>query len=137
MVVISIASTDLMSGTHTSRFIGPFLRWLSPGISADAIATIQLLIRKAAHVAEYAVFAAVLVRAVRGHCQTPVWQIGIVITVASVYAALDETHQSFVASRTGSPRDVMIDICGAIAGLMISRIFFAKQRRRRTISAGT
>jgi VanZ family protein len=39
--------------------------------------------------------------------------------IAAVYAALDEFHQSYVASRTGSPWDVLIDCAGALAGVLI------------------
>ena len=43
MSVIFVASTDLMSGQQTSRFIVPFLRWLIPDISLSGIATVQQL----------------------------------------------------------------------------------------------
>src|SRR5438046_10605999 len=62
--VIFLASTDLMSAEHTSRFLGPFLRWLKPDVTADAIAKVQLFLRKVAHLTEYAILAALLWRAV-------------------------------------------------------------------------
>ena len=49
MLVIFTASTDLMSAEHTSRFIGPFLRWLAPEISAGAIAVVLLVVRHLSH----------------------------------------------------------------------------------------
>ena len=39
------------------------------------------------------------------------------------FAALDEYHQSFVAGRGPSKRDVFIDSCGAFVGIIITRIF--------------
>ncbi len=39
-------------------------------------------------------------------------------------ASLDEFHQTFVSSRTGTPQDVMIDCGGAILGLAICRRFW-------------
>src|SRR5206468_13038871 len=62
--VIFLASTDLMSAEHTSRFLGPFLRWLKPDVTADAIAKVQLFLRKVAHLTEYAILATLLWRAV-------------------------------------------------------------------------
>jgi VanZ family protein len=135
MTVIFVASTDLMSGTHTSRFIGPFLRWLSPEISAETIAALQLLIRKAAHVTEYAVLAGLLLRAVRAHGTGKFWQIGLVLMIASLSATLDEFHQSFVASRTGSPSDVLIDVCGAVVGLVTYWSLLRRNRLRVAASA--
>ncbi len=120
--VIFVGSTDLMSTEHTSRIIAPVLRWLKPDISAEAIARVQFFIRKTAHVTEYAILATLLWRAFgRGTA----WSIKksilfVVAWVASaIFAASDEFHQSFVPSRTASPTDVMIDICGALIGLAI------------------
>ncbi|WP_197020924.1 VanZ family protein [Butyrivibrio sp. LB2008] len=38
------------------------------------------------------------------------------------YASLDEFHQSFVHGRGPSPKDVMIDSCGALTGIILTRI---------------
>lgn len=120
MLIIFTASTDLMSAEHTSRFIGPFLRWLVPEISAATILAVQLFVRKAAHVTEYAVLAGLLLRALRTpRGETTRLALGGALLIAAVYAALDEFHQSFVASRTASPIDVTIDVCGAVLGLAL------------------
>ncbi len=63
MLLIAIASTDLMSAEHTSRLIRPFLRLCFPDISPATVATVQIGLRKAAHLAEYAVLALLLRRA--------------------------------------------------------------------------
>ena len=118
MVLIFIGSTDLLSGEHTSRFIGPFLRWFSPGVSETTIASIQLVVRKCGHLAEYAILAALLCRAMRHSSQRWFAAWGI----AAVYASLDELHQSFVSSRTGTPWDVSIDCVGALVGVLIYRL---------------
>jgi len=120
MLVISFASTDLMSAAHTSRFIGPFLRWLAPEISAASILAVQFFVRKAAHLTEYAILAALLLRALRpGRGKVAMPLLLWTLFIAAAYAMLDEFHQSFVTSRTGSPRDVMIDVCGAAVGLAL------------------
>src|SRR5256714_8122401 len=116
MIFIFIGSTDLLSAAHTSRFIGPFLRWFAPDVSDAAIASIQLVVRKCAHLTEYAILTALLCRALRQHRQRV---FGIAFILAAIYAALDEFHQSLVASRTGSPWDVAIDCIGALAGLLL------------------
>jgi VanZ family protein len=36
-----------------------------------------------------------------------------------VIASLDEYHQSFIPSRTSSPIDVGIDLCGAMAAQLL------------------
>jgi VanZ family protein len=119
MLLILIASGDLMSAEHTSRFLVPFLRWIVPDISPATVTLIQLLVRKGAHVTEYAILAALLWRAFdRG--QQAFWRAtAITFAIAAVYASLDEFHQSFIPSRTGAFEDVLIDCVGAMLGLAV------------------
>jgi VanZ family protein len=132
--LIFIGSTDLMSAEHTSRIIGPVLRWFNPDISAETIAQIQFIVRKTAHITEYAILASLLWRAFRAgvRWQTRMLRLFIAVWfVCAVFAASDEFHQSFVPSRTASAHDVMIDICGALIGLLICRSF-ARAKSSRT-----
>jgi VanZ family protein len=117
MLFIFIGSTDLLSAEHTSRFIGPFLRWFAPDVSNATIATAQLVVRKFGHFTEYAILAALLYRAWRRHRERA---LALSIIAAGIYAPLHEFHQSFIASRTGSPWDVAVDCLGALAGLALS-----------------
>lgn len=119
MLVIFCASGDLMSSEHTSRFIGPFLRWFSPNIAEADIASVQLVVRKCAHLAGYAILAALLYRAFRQGRYHFGRAAAFAFLIAAIYAALDEFHQSFVPSRTASPWDVMIDCFGAAIGLAL------------------
>ena len=41
----------------------------------------------------------------------------------ALFAASDEFHQIFVKSRTPSVRDVLLDIAGAILGLLVGASF--------------
>jgi VanZ family protein len=122
MALIFVGSTDLLSAEHTSRFLEPLLRWLDPQISCAALNAIQMAVRKLGHVTEYAVLAALLWRAFRGGTA---WGMKMSILFAfvligcGVFAVSDEFHQSFVSSRTASGNDVLIDISGALIGLVI------------------
>ena len=133
--VIFLGSTDMLSAEHTSRFLVPFLRWIDPQISFATLNAIQLGIRKLGHLTEYAILAMLLWRALRSGTR---WQMkmSILFLVAAlasaIFAASDEFHQSFVPSRTASPNDVMIDICGALIGLL-SCLMFAVQKRPERI----
>ncbi len=123
-------STDAFSAEHTSRYLTPFLRWLDPDISSAAIARAHLLLRKTAHVTEYAILTGLLFRALR-------WSIGgfwrraaLALAPALIFAPADEFHQSFVSSRTSSLGDVLIDYSGAIAGIVICRVIHLAFVRR-------
>ena len=74
------------------------------------LGTWDLVLRKAAHVTEYAVLGALLVRAV---AEAPAFVLGV------AYAVTDEVHQSFVDGRAGTPLDVTIDAAGVLAGIAL------------------
>jgi len=134
MSVIFLASTDLMSAQHTSRFIGPFLRWIAPQISPEMIQQVQFAVRKAAHVTEYAILAALLMHAFSAGARALRWRDALLaVFLAGAFAAGDEYHQSFIASRTGAAGDVLIDITGAMLGALIcwGLIDWRLRRQRR------
>ena len=124
--VIFVGSTNLMSTEHTSRYMVPFLLWLKPGMSPKTIWIILVIVRKSAHVTEYAILALLLLRALRSvpdlRNKTPIL-FGAVLLGCAVFAASDEFHQTFVKSRTPSIHDVFLDVAGALIGLLIGTSF--------------
>jgi VanZ family protein len=103
-MVISWASTDTFSASHTSAFIIPLLHWLFPHASSETIERLHYFIRKLAHFTEYFLFSLFLFRGLRG--KNGGWQLRWAIwalALAAGYSAMDEFHQSFVPSRTASP----------------------------------
>jgi VanZ family protein len=111
---IFFMSTDLFSAEHTGGIIEPILRWLLPHLTHHRIAFIHHLIRKSAHFTEYFIFCALLFRAVRGARPGWHWTWGITaLIIAASYACLDEIHQAFVASRTATHWDSLLDSIGA------------------------
>ena len=122
MALIFIGSTDVLSAEHTSRFLVPFLRWFDPHISWATLNALQMAIRKLGHLTEYGILAALLWRGLRGGTQWPRKMstlLGVVLIGCAIFAASDEFHQSFIASRSSSVHDVIVDICGAVTGLLI------------------
>jgi len=127
--VISILSTDVFSSDHTSRFIVPVLHWLFPAASADTLEFLHMLVRKSAHLTEYFILSILLVRALRAgergwSLRWALWAVAI----AAGYSALDEFHQSFVASRTASPWDSLIDTVGASVAQVVGKVWSMKRK---------
>src|SRR6478752_460609 len=89
--VIFLGSTDMLSAEHTSRFMVPFLLWLKPGMSPDRILFIHIVMRKSAHVSEYAILAILLWRALRSNptlrTNRPML-LGAVLFASAVFALL-------------------------------------------------
>jgi VanZ family protein len=123
--VIFTMSTDAFSAEHTGMIIWPILRWIYPALTIDQFAIIHHLIRKTAHFTEYFVFALLLFRGIRGSRVGWRWSWGLLaLFIAAVYSALDEIHQAFVASRTASPYDSLLDSIGAFAAIIFLLLWF-------------
>jgi VanZ family protein len=123
--VIFALSTDTFSAAHTGSILGPVLRWIYPAISEQTVELIHMLIRKSAHFTEYFIFFLLLYRGIRGARAGWHWSWGFLAWfIAAVYSALDEIHQSFVASRTASPWDSLLDSVGAFAALVVLFLFY-------------
>src|SRR5439155_4391752 len=98
MGLIFSASSDQMSLQHSSRIIGPLVRWLFPRLPETTVEHVVFAIRKCAHVAEYAVLAWLLSRALQppNERASPPWQwpkAALVLALVGLYAATDEFHQ--------------------------------------------
>ena len=112
-----------MSSQHTSRIIGPLLRWFNPNVSDETIRAVQAVVRKGSHITEYSVLALLLWRArrkpVKNDPRPWSWrEAAWAIFLAGVYAATDEFHQLFVPSRGASVWDVFLDTFGAAVGIL-------------------
>ena len=92
-----------------------------PSLSTG-LGVLDLVLRKCAHLVEYAILGAFVLRAI---AHEP-----LAILLSSAYAATDELHQAFVAGRHASPVDWLIDTVGIVAGVFL----LAKARRPATQS---
>jgi VanZ family protein len=81
-----------------------------PSLSSD-LGAWDTVLRKCAHVTEYAILGALLYRAFGR--EAPALAAGI------AYAATDELHQHFVRGRHASPVDVAIDTVGLALGMLV------------------
>jgi VanZ family protein len=98
---------------------GPVVVWAAvifalssvPSLSSG-LGTWDEVLRKAAHVTEYAVLGALLLRALG--------RVVPALAIGMAYAATDEVHQHFVSGRHSSPFDVAFDACGVALGLLLA-----------------
>ena len=81
-----------------------------PNLSTG-LGTWDTILRKGAHVTEYAVLGGLLYRALG---REPV-----ALATGIAYAATDELHQHFVRGRHASPVDVAIDAVGVALGMLV------------------
>jgi VanZ family protein len=96
----------------------PVLLWAAVIFTLSAISSLSTdlgvwdtILRKGAHMTEYAILALLLFRALGR--EVPAFAIGF------AYAVSDEIHQAFVRGRHASPFDVAMDAAGLALGLLV------------------
>jgi VanZ family protein len=130
IALIFWASTDQFSSEHTAGIIQPWIQWLFPAMSPDGVESLHAVIRKSAHVTEYAIFALLVARALIGssiRLFSRGWLV-ISLLMLTAIAATDEYHQSFVPSRTAAITDVLIDTSGGLMALAILALWRLARR---------
>jgi VanZ family protein len=147
LAVIALASTDVGKQANSDPLLLRLIHLLFPGSrggpSTNDFDALSWALRKTAHLVEYAVLALLATRALRGlfpnyagtalrrgHWKT-FWKAAVlVLPFGAVVAAVDEFHQSFVASRTASPWDALIDVLGLVLGLTIAWLIWRRRRSK-------
>ena len=122
--LIFVFSSSLFSGSNTSSVLRPLVLWVYPSISDAGLALVHGVVRKASHFTEYAVLALLVARAFRTSSKEFLrkhW-FAVSLVFVALYALSDEFHQSFVASRTASIYDCVIDTAGGLTALIVVRI---------------
>jgi VanZ family protein len=127
-------SQGAFSAELTRSGIGPLMRLL--GLEYETVVKIHFFIRKGAHLGEYAALGYLTLRAASlSLARLP--GAALALGFALLVAAGDEAHQATVATRTGSPRDVALDLAGAGLGVALRsrwRAHSSAAPRRSTVS---
>ncbi len=134
LIVIAIESTAMLSSNNTSRILYPLLHYLV-GLDWDRFEVWHFYIRKTGHVVGYGTLSILLFRAWRA--TLPVsnnlrwtfrWANAAILGTALV-ASLDEWHQTFIPTRTGTVRDVILDTCAGIAAQVLVLLWLRSFRK--------
>jgi VanZ family protein len=78
---------------------------------STGLGTWDTILRKGAHITEYAVLGGLLYRALNREA--------LALVAGIAYAATDELHQHFIRGRHASPVDVAIDAVGVAVGMLV------------------
>ncbi len=129
--VIFFLSSSMGAASNTSRIIRPLLIWLFPDITEPSLQLAHFWVRKTAHLTAYAVLGILAVRAFRRSSQAFLrnWRFVFSFLLVAAVAAADETNQSFLTSRTGAAEDVLLDISGGLAAILV--LYLMEKLRRR------
>ena len=76
----------------------------------------DFVVEKSAHTLEYAILAALLLRALSNRAGGHWRAFRVAVFLAWFYALTDEFHQRYVPGRTADWSDILVDWLGAVAG---------------------
>ncbi len=89
---------------------------------------IDAIIHRTAHLIEYAILGALLLRAMRPHRSIGWRDVIIVVIVCGLYGFSDEWHQSFIMGRSSELSAVLFDLAGGLIGAVIYRWWRGRHR---------
>jgi VanZ family protein len=119
------ASADLFSSQHTGFWLHDLLaNILGHNFVPRDFSLFHLYVRKSAHLVEYGILGALNFRALRRD-STRRWSLAwalLAVAFATSIAGIDEWHQTFIPSRTGTPQDVLLDAYGATLAQVLIRL---------------
>ena len=135
--LISLESTGFFSAQNTGRVLYTLLTRLFGEINLHDFLIFHYYLRKTGHVVGYGVLSLLLLRGWRatfGHAHALFGRTALLSWLGTVFvASMDEWHQSYIPSRTGSWRDVVLD---SVAGLgFLLAAYFWLRRSEPTLSA--
>ena len=114
MIFIFIMShTNGNDSSNQSNFIAEIILKVI-NIDRD---TLTFIIRKAAHMSEYAILLLLLYYALSNVISKHTLSLSLLVTF--IYACSDEFHQLFMEGRAGQFRDVCIDTAGGATGILL------------------
>ena len=130
--MITIFMFSAQNGDESSELSQGFLRtfilrFTPDNISEDIINMMEYIIRKCAHMTEYAVFGILVFYQIKLYrLFEKEWnRIVMAVICVMIYASTDEIHQLFVGGRSGRFTDVLIDTAGGFIGILAAAFIAA------------
>jgi VanZ family protein len=133
IVIIAVESTPYFGADRTDH---P-LRWIWEAVFGQVSnaqwGQVHILIRKSGHFVGYGLIGLIWLRAWRMTLPRSGFALDAALALigTAMVASADEYHQTWLPNRTGTPWDVLLDCCGAIALQLVFYIFFRLSSRKR------
>jgi len=132
--LITFESTDFFSSEHTGSILYTLLTRLFGQINFYDFLIFHHYLRKTGHVVGYGMLSLLLLRGWRatfGLAQALLWRTSLLSWLGTAFvAAMDEWHQSYIPSRTGTVWDVALDSVAGVAFLLVAYFWL-----RRSVGA--
>lgn len=138
-----IFSFSMENAAESSESSGGFIRTVLEFFDRDflsmtdteqdiAIESLSHFVRKTAHFCIFGMLGLLVTSAVSTYTLTARKTSIISLVICALYAVSDEVHQYFVPGRACMIRDMLLDTCGSLCGVvLVSLIIHAVRKRKR------
>jgi VanZ family protein len=134
LVLIAIESSDLLSSVNTGHLLYVVLTYFFGHIDMNRFNFWHHILRKTGHVLGYGILSVLLFRAWKATfpaAGSGMWSwrwTYLAFFGTAVVASLDEWHQTYLPSRTGTYKDVILDSTAAIAAQILLYLLLRKSK---------
>ncbi|HZQ22656.1 MAG TPA: VanZ family protein [Terriglobales bacterium] len=123
LLLIAIESSNALSSDNTGRILYAIMTFFYGPIDRAWFVQFHHILRKTGHVVGYAILSILLFRAWRATFFRParwawLWT-ALAFSGTALVASMDEWHQSYIPSRTGTYHDVILDSSAALAAQIL------------------
>ena len=137
LLVLNLAliwGNSLVSGSTSGQISGGIMELFMEllRIPADFTDVVHLIIRKLAHLTEFACLAALISWHLRLVKEKRVHQMLLAVLLAMAAALVDETIQLYTPDRGPSLLDVWIDTLGAVLGMTAAQLVCHTNKKNKT-----
>lgn len=131
---ISIESTDMLSSDHTGSFLYSLVSRFYSNVNLADILVFNHYLRKTGHVIGYGILGLLLLRgwhATLDRARPWLRRAAVLSWLGTLFvASMDEWHQSYIPSRTGTWRDVVLDSTAGFVFLLVAALWLRRSRRQ-------
>ena len=135
VVLITFESTDYLSSQNTGSILYTLLTRLFGQINFYHFLVFHHYLRKTGHVVGYGMLSLLLLRGWRatlGRVHTLLLRAALLSWLGTAFiAGMDEWHQSYIPSRTGTVWDVALDTVAGVGFLVVA---YLRLRRSETVA---
>ncbi len=141
--IITVESTDALSSNNTGDLLYKLISRLYPNVNLHDVLVLNFIMRKTGHVVGYGILSLLLLRGWRrtlararaafGRSTVGLVTYGrtaVLAWLGTVFvASMDEWHQSFIPSRTGTLHDVVLDSTAGLVFLLAAHVWMRGRER--------
>ena len=137
LLVLNLAliwGNSLVSGAESGQMSGGIMDFVMDllRIPAEYSDTVHMLIRKLAHITEFACLSALITWCLGRVKEKRVHQILLAVLISMAVALMDETIQLRTPDRGPSLVDVWIDTLGAVLGMTVAQLGYHLKKKNKT-----